>query len=197
MLRADITFPAYVGVAPGTTTFTYDGVNGLGNIPPHPTQAWEIPQDAYSEAVKMAVPPNQFLPKVGYALPHDPLQAWVEWPMENDRVRMMVPENQIKAGAVTGNPRVRASVPEIQRTFGPFPNDLMAVPTVNYLPYRKGWIHHDQGDIFTLQGAPLGSMAATPASAQKWAIVASVVSAIALATTTAIAVMEFRSRGRR
>jgi hypothetical protein len=199
MFHAEVEFPAYVGVAPGTTTITYDGASGLGAVPAYPTQAWDIPQDAYSEAVKIAVPPCQFLPRIGYPLPRNPLQAWVQWPLVNDRVQIVVPPNQIAAGAVKEDLPVQAAVPAIQRTFGPFPNDYMAVPTVNYLPYRKGWIHHNAGDIFTLQGGLAGALGAElPVSngVRKWAIFSSVLSALALATTTTLAVLEFRRRGR-
>ncbi len=187
MLNAEIQFPRYVGVAPGTTTIRYDDAPGLG-IPPRPTQAWDIPQDAYSDKVKIAVPPNQFLPPAAYPLPANPTQAWVEWPMQGDRVRMAVPLNQIKAGAVRGDPATQVAVPEVQRTFGPFPNDWMAVPSSGYQPVRKGWIHSQEGDVYTLQGP------ATVASARNWSIVASVISTLALATTATLAVLDYRSR---
>jgi hypothetical protein len=207
MLHADIKFASYVGVAPGTTTFTYDarkngkarknGFRGLGRggapgMPTHPTQAWDIPQNAYSNRVQIAVPPNQFLPRVGYPLPANPTQAWVEWPMQADhRVRMMVPENQIKAGAMTYDPSIAMSVPPWQNDLGPIPNDQMLVPTRNYLPYGHGWVAYKGGNIYNLQGA---LAEATPASAQNWAIFASVLGAFALATTATLAVLEYRRR---
>lgn len=151
MIHADMN--GYVGVAPGTTTLT------LG-MPKHPTQAWLIPQDAYSQEQKIAVPPNQMIPRGGahIPIPAYPTQSYVDWPMVGDRVRMAMPPNQ----HYIGPQKIKVHIPPAQRTFGPFPNDIMLSKIKGYregyLPYRKGWISglDENGKlitIFTLAGA--------------------------------------------
>lgn len=146
-------------------------------FPPWPTQAWMAPQNAWSDQIKMLVPPDQrYYGKVTQTL----------------------------------------LVPPIQRTFGPAPNDAqLSITRPGYIPYHKGWIDTGGGTaIYTLQG---GFGQETPPSvpvtdddlrklqaellakenrARNWAIFASVVSGVALATTATIAILDFRRRPR-
>lgn len=138
----------YVGTAPGTTTFSYNGrKNGMAGA--WPTQAVYQPT------------PNQ------------------------DNVEILLPPNQWVTGPVT----MSVSSPAAQRTMGPVTNDYDANASRHYQPVRRGWIANASGPpIYTLQGA-LGN---TADDAVKWSIAASIISAVALATTTVIAIMRFK-----
>jgi hypothetical protein len=150
-----ITFSRYVGVAPGTTTFSPNGRRGgLGQPTPgavYPTQSvWE--PDPNSDTVRIAMPNNQW---------------------------------------VTGPSQMIIKVPRHQREMGPVPTDLQVAQQGRpWLPVHRGWIDTSGEPIFHLQGAPVGQSADD--TAVKWSIAASVISAVALATTTIITVMRFK-----
>ena len=104
-----------------------------------------------------------------------------------DNVRVAVPPNQW----VTGPMSIHAMVPTAQSAFGPVPNDYELARTRPYLPYHKGWINTESdGSVYTIQGPPVGQSASD--TAIRWSIAASVISAVALATTTLIAVLRYR-----
>ncbi|KKN61355.1 hypothetical protein LCGC14_0522870 [marine sediment metagenome] len=184
MIHADMR--GYVGVAPGTTTFTLGKPPLYARMPQHPTQAWLIPQDAYSQQQKIAVPPNQMIPREGahIPIPAYPTQAYVDWPMVNDRVRMAIPPNQHYVGPQT----IKVHVPPVQHTFGPFPNDYMLSKISpyrgGYLPYFKGWISGLDKDgklvtIFTLAGPE------EEKAAKRWGRAAGIVVLLGITATAA------------
>jgi hypothetical protein len=116
-------------------------------------------------------------------------QAVWEPDPNSDTVRLAVPPNQW----VTGPATMKISMPAHQRNFGPVPNDGQLALTRPYQPYHKGWIEPSSGDsIYTLQGLLGQEPSNTEDTARKWAIAASIIGSIALATTTVIAVVQFR-----
>jgi hypothetical protein len=109
-----------------------------------------------------------------------------------DNIKIALPPNQWATGPVEMN----IQIPVAQRAMGPVPNDLELVETRSYnnLPTHRGWIATNRGTIYNLQGnGGLGQMS----TAEKWAIAASVISAVALGTSTLLAVMSYRKSKRR
>ena len=179
----------YVGVAPGTTTIALGKPPLYARMPQHPTQAWLIPQDAYSQEQKMAVPPNQMAPRdvAHIPIPAYPTQSYVDWPMVNDRVRMAVPPNQ----HYIGPQKIKVRIPPVQHTLGPVPNDFMLSKISgyreSYLPYFKGWISGYDKDgklitIFTLSGAEAAEKAGS-----YWGRTAGILTILGIAATVAVA----------
>ncbi len=183
MLSADVKYARYTGVAPGTTTLTLGATATNGMYPPYP-------------------PPDG-----GPGVPPYPTQAWwVPEPSNIDRVRIAVPPNQ----HVTSETEVIVSVPKAQRTMGPVPNDKQVAKIYGYQPVMKSWIHSNQENIYTLQGyhgprlagpqaitfqGAENNAAAAPngiSSTEKWAIFASVMGGLALATTALVAILRYR-----
>ena len=168
-----ISMTRYVGVAPGTTSMAF---GATADYPPYP-------------------PPGG-----GPGVPPYPTQAWlVPTPANEDRVVIAVPPNQM----VTGNETLIVSVPNAQKTMGPAPTDYDLAINQNYQPHHKGWINSKEGFVYNLQGefgqkmhfkGGLGQEAMS--SGTKWAIAASVVSALAIGTTAVIAILEYKRRRR-
>jgi hypothetical protein len=181
MLSGQVTFPRFIGTAPGTATFTIEGANHLGASP--------LPEVPYPPA------PDPF----PYTNPIQcfPTQAVWEPDPNTDNVKIALPPNQWATGPV----EMRLQIPVAQRAMGPVANDLALVETRSYnnLPTHRGWIQTDRGTVYNLQGArgmgrgQLGQMS----TAEKWAITASVISAVALGTTTILAVLNYRKNKRR
>lgn len=121
-----------------------------------------------------------------YVNPPSPTQAVYEPDPNNDNVRIALPPNQWVTGPVT----MKVMMPAVQKTFGPVINDRQAATMRPYFPVRKGWIDNATGEpVYTLQGGGgLGELS----TGEKWAITASVLSAVALATTTVLAVLKYR-----
>ena len=122
---------------------------------------------------------------------NQPSQTQAVWEPDpnSDNVRIAVPPTQW----VTGPTEMRISMPVVQKTMGPVPNDLDISQTRpgGYLPVHRGWIDTETGEpIFTLQGG--GGELGQDSPALKWSIAASVLSAIALTTTTILAVMRYK-----
>lgn len=116
-------------------------------------------------------------------------QAVWEPDPNSDTVRIAVPPNQW----VTGPTTMRIIMPAAQRDFGPVPNDGQLALTRPYLPVHKGWIEPASGEsIYTLQGILGQQEQNVEDTAIKWGIAASIISAVALATTTIIAVMRYK-----
>ena len=149
-------------------------VNRRQPFPPYPVQSWMLPQNQLTDQIQMIMPPDQ---------------------------------------RYTGEAHKFLQVPSIQKTFGPAPNDAqLSVTRPGYIPYHKGWIDTGGGNaIYTLQGGFGADEAAVTDNdlrklqaellakenrSRNWAIFASVVSGLALATTATIAILEFK-RGRR
>jgi hypothetical protein len=128
---------------------------------------------------------------LGQAFPYvnqpSPTQAVYEPDPRIDNVRIALPPNQW----VTGPASVKLSIPAVQSTFGPVPNDRQLALTRPYLPLHKGWIETNGETVYTIQGSGLGQTTAEE-RAFRWSIAASVISAVALATTTALAIIRFR-----
>lgn len=158
-------FAGRVGVAPGTTTLRISG--GLGEAAP--------------------VPPGPFY----YRQQAMPTQARWEPDPNTDNVKIAVPPNQWVTGPMT----MRISMPAVQRTMGPVPNDGQLAKVYGYLPAGKGWIEPSTGEtIYNLQG--LGQDDKMSRS-DKWILAASIVSAAAVATTATLAIVRFRRDGKR
>lgn len=168
MLHGEVTFARFVGTAPGTVTF-----QGAAPTSPFPPAASPFP---------FINPTERF-----------PTQSVWEPDPNVDNVKIAMPPNQW----VTGPLEMNISIPVEQRAFGPVPNDLQLAETRNYLPLHRGWITTNGGTVFNLQGAGKGNLGQL-STAEKWAITASVISAVALGTTTILAVLNYRKskRGR-
>lgn len=182
MQTAQIHPARYVGVAPGTTTFSVNGrrkrgaLGGAGGYPPYPP------------------------PAGGPGVPPYPTQAWlIPQPSDTDRLKIAMPPNQ----QVTGPREMIVSMPAAQKNMGPVPNDRQSARSADYLPVHRGWIHTEAGNIFTLQGYGQ-SVKFEGVSAEgddkidwhKWAVVASLIGAVAVAATSTIAILEYRRRRR-
>ena len=138
--------------------------------------------DGASGATLGAAPPPHWAPPVR------PTQAhWVRDP-SIDNVKIAVPPNQW----VTGPAIMKARMPAVQATFGPVPNDKQLSKMYGYLPVQRGWMQTTEGGVYTMQGALGQTPQDVEDTAIKWSIAASVISALALATTTAIALLRYR-----
>lgn len=181
MLHTQVSPARYVGTAPGTTTMRLGGRDGRGrptSLPPGGQAARER-----RGLAGPPVPPGPFY----YATQARQTQARWEPDPNTDNVKISVPPNQWVTGPMT----MKISMPAAQRAMGPVPNDGQLATTRNYLPVHKGWIEPSTGEtIYTLQG---GLGAESGSNVEKWAITASVISAVALATTTVLAIMRYRS----
>jgi hypothetical protein len=184
MFHAHVSFPRYVGTAPGTTAFSTVG-RALGSLS-------ELePSGTAIEPLKMPpvpAPYGHYYPQVEWL----DQSIWVDNP-NLDNVQMLVPPNQWVEGPL----QLKIDVPKAQAAMGPVPTDLELAKTRPYLPYHKGFIATKEGDIFNLQGAGVGANATLDERALKWGIIASVMSATALATTTLLAVLRYREEKRR
>ncbi|KKM99760.1 hypothetical protein LCGC14_1144700 [marine sediment metagenome] len=189
MLSATLHRPRYVGTAPGTTTLTYQShansrhkVNGFYGAAGGKYPTW---------------PP----PGGGPGVPPYPTQAWLVPEASNiDRVRIALPSNQ----SVSGMREMIIDVPAAQKTMGPVPNDRQIATMRNFQPVQKGWIDTNAGKIFTLQG--FGQTITFQGLAQedgagdqgtdwtKWATIASLIVAAAVAATSTLAILEYRKR---
>jgi len=123
-----------------------------------------------------------------------PTQAVLEPDPNSDSIKIALPPNQWATGPV----EMVVNVPAGEKNLGPVPTDLQIHKQGRpYLPVQRGWIANADGpNIYHLQG-PLGLGADPSASsientAVKWSIAASVISALALATTTVIAVARYK-----
>lgn len=119
-----------------------------------------------------------------------PTQAVLEPSPNSDSIRIALPPNQWATGPV----EMLVNVPAHEKTMGPVPTDLQAQQArMPYMPVHRSWIANARGpDIYHLQG-----FGAENSSAIKWSIAASVISAVALATTTVIAVARYRKEHKR
>lgn len=176
MLHTHVRFARRVGVAPGTTTLKFDGARTGPALGPqgrgHYHQVLGGPP----------IPPGPFY----YATQARLTQARWEPDPNTDNIKIAIPPNQWVTGPMT----MKISMPAAQRAMGPVPNDGQVATMHNYLPVRKGWIEPASGEtIYTLQG-PMGAEAS---KVETWAITASVISALALATTTVLAIMRYKS----
>lgn len=183
MLSA-VTFARWSGVAPGTTTVTFPGAA-------QPPRGLSKAEAARSRGYQW--PPADGGPGV----PPYPTQAWLvpeDRQSNSDRVRIALPPNQ----HVTSAAEMIVSVPNAQAAMGPYPNDNDLLHTFAYQPVHKSWIHTPAGDIFNLQGnrpaIRLQGLAENEGMKphEKWMIAASVVGALAVATGTVIAVLQYR-----
>jgi len=184
MLQASIKFAKWVGTAPGTTTLG-DSTRMVWNptdndqveilVPPAQDEGVVLPEQLHLR--RMAGRADAPAPgHINTYMAYKPNRAI-------DNVQVMVPPWQ--AQGIIQDPPVQVAVPWLPP--GPVPNDLELASTRPYQPYHRGWIDGKDRSVYNL-GSGLGQ----DSTALRWSIAASVISALALATTTAIAVMRFK-----
>ncbi len=118
-----------------------------------------------------------------------PTQAVLEPSPNSDMIRIALPPNQW----ATGPTEMLVNVPAHEKNFGPVPTDLQVQRSgLPYMPVHRSWIANKDGpNIYHLQGRGSG-IGITGDTALKWGVAVSVITAIALITTTFIAVDRHR-----
>ncbi len=118
-----------------------------------------------------------------------PTQAVLEPSPNSDMIRIALPPNQWATGPV----EMLVNVPAHEKIMGPVPTDLQAQQArMPYMPVHRSWIANAKGpNIYHLQGAG-GALGVSSDSAVKWSIAASMISAVALVTSTVIAVARYK-----